>query len=422
MYRSDRNYLFSEGDLARGLDANRRRIRELVDAIHREQFLATSVDTICEHIVAQLTVDPLVLHEDKMTMEHAETKIDVTHRFEYGGSLDGRPVMVDGHMLTFYIPLSGDADLWRARPSTFSLNPPRGDIDTRRKLLTLSFANTSQTEQSWFKQQLEGAMASIRQSIAAQLSQIQQHNASLPKAVQEAVAHRRDQLSKLHGLVSAFNIPLAQKPGMPEYKPVDVLRKQIQLPKVPVAGFKPEPAIADELYEAILANIRHMGATFEGTPQTYQALGEEGLRDILLASLNSVYQGRAAGEAFRHYGKTDIRIEEDTRSAFVAECKLWGGEQVLVSALEQLLDYLTWRDCKASLVLFNKGVAGFAGMQETIKASLRAHSNFLREKPGQPTGEWRFVFRSREDAGREVTVHVFCFNLYVAPARAGRKR
>jgi len=423
MHRSDRNYLFSGGDLASGLDANMRRIRELVEAIPREQFLATSADTLCDHTVTQLSVDPLVLHEDQMTMEHGETKIDVTNRFEYGGSLDGRPVMADGHLLKFFVPFSGDPDLWKLRPSTFSLNPPRGDIDSRRKLLTLSFANTSQSDQAWFKQQLEGALTSIRQSIATQSTQIQQYNASLPRAVQEAVSHRREQVSRLHGLVASFSIPLVKKPGMPEYRPVDVSpRKQIQLPKVPAAGFKPEPAISDELYEAILANIRHMGATFEGTPQTYQPLGEDGLRDIVLASLNSVYQGRATGEAFRHYGKTDIRIEEDTRSAFVAECKLWAGEQVLIGALEQLLDYLTWRDCKTSIVLFNKGVAGFASLQETIRAALPAHAAFVREKSGQPAGEWRFVFRSREDAGREVTVHVFCFNLFVAPDRAGRRR
>lgn len=423
MHRSDRNYLFSDGDLTTGLDANKRRIHELAEAMPREQFLATSTDTICDYIAGQITVDPLVLHEDQMTMEHAETKIDVTHRFEYGGSHDGRPVMVDGHLLKFHVPFSGDPNLWKARPSTFTLNPPRGDIDTRRQILTLTFANTSQTEESWFKQQLESTLASVRQSISAQLDQIQQYNTSVPRAVQEVVAHRREQLSKLHGLVSSFVIPLAKKLGMPEYKPVDISqRRHIQLPKVPAAGFKPEPAISDELYEAILANIRHMGATFEGTPQTYQPLGEDGLRDIVLASLNSVYQGRATGEAFRHYGKTDIRIEEETRSAFVAECKLWAGEQVLIGALDQLLDYLTWRDCKAALVLFNKGVAGFAGVQQTIGNAFPAHANFLREKPGQHHGEWRFVFRSLEDTGREVTVHVFCFNLFVASNRVGRRR
>lgn len=423
MNPSHRDRLFTYGSLAASLDANKRRIRELVDAIPREQFLSTSPDTLCEHVVAQLTVEPLVFYEDQMTMEHSETKLDVTNRFEYGGSLGGCPMQVGGYLLKFHIPFAGDPALWPIQPSSFSTNPPRGEVDAGRKLLTLSFANTAQTDEAWFKQQLESALNSIRQSVSTQFSEIQQYNASLPRAVQEAVAHRRNQLAKLHGLVSSFSIPLAKKPGMPEYKPVDLThRRQIRLPKVPVAGFKPEPAISDELYEAILANIRHMGATFEGTPQTYQPLGEEGLRDIVLASLNSVYEGRATGEAFRHYGKTDICIEEDTRSAFVGECKLWDGEQVVVRALEQLLDYLTWRDCKAALVIFNKAAAGFAVIQDKIGTTLPAHANFVREKPGQPAGEWRFVFRSREDAGQEVTVQVFCFNLFVSSARAGRRR
>jgi hypothetical protein len=120
--------------------------------------------------------------------------------------------------------------------------------------------------------------------------------------------------------------------------------------------------------------------------------------------------------------KTDIRLEEESRAAFVAECKLWGGEKVLLDALNQLLGYLTWRDSKAALILFNKDVAGFTGIQTTIPSALKAHPNFLREKPPARAGEWRYVFRSTEDEAREVTVHVFAFNLYVAPERAGKKR
>jgi hypothetical protein len=141
-----------------------------------------------------------------------------------------------------------------------------------------------------------------------------------------------------------------------------------------------------------------------------------------LASLNGVYQGTATAEAFRKYGKTDVRIEQESRAAFVGECKLWGGEQVLLSALEQMLDYLTWRDCKAALILFNKDVAGFAGVQQTISQALPQHKFFLRGKETRQAGEWRLVFRSREDEAREIIVHVFCFNLFVAPERAGKKR
>lgn len=423
MYQNDNKCFFSDRELTNDLNIHKEHIREIVEAIPREQFLATSVDTLCEYIVAKLVVDPLVLDEDQIRMEHEETKIDVTRRFEYGGSISSNPVMVDGHLLKFYIPFSGSQDFWWARPNSFSLNPPHGEIDTSRNLLILFFENTTQTEENWFKQQLESTLNKIRQCISAQLSQIQQYNVSLPRLAHEAIAHRREQLAKSHGLISSFSIPLVKKHGMPEYSPIDISpRKQIQLSKVPQTGFKPEHAITDELYEAILANIRHMGATFEGTPQTYKSLGEDGLRDIILASLNSAYQGKATGESFRHYGKTDIRIEEGTRSAFVAECKMWSGEKVLIEALNQLLEYLTWRDCKASIVIFNKTVSGFSGLQKTISATLPAHELFLREKSGQPAGEWRCVCRSREDIEREITVHIFCFNLFVAADRLNRKR
>jgi hypothetical protein len=187
-------------------------------------------------------------------------------------------------------------------------------------------------------------------------------------------------------------------------------------------GYKPEPAISDETYEQILSIVRHAGASFEGTPQTYTPIGEEGLRDNVVSHLNAVFEGRATGETFRKYGKTDIRIEEQNRAAFIGECKLWGGEKALNAALTQLLDYLTWRDYKAALIIFNKGVAAFSGIQQTIGAALPQHPNFLRERQCTHAGEWRYVFKSSEDSAREVTVHIFAFNLYVSSARAGKKR
>lgn len=87
----------------------------------------------------------------------------------------------------------------------------------------------------------------------------------------------------------------------------------------------------------------------------------------------------------------------------------------------QLLGYVTWRDCKAARVLFNKDVAGFSGLEATIDVSLRAHPKYLRAIDTGRAGEWRFVFQSQEDTGREVTVHVFAFNLYVVPERVAKK-
>ncbi len=416
------NQLFSDGDLSSALDNKLSGIKASVHNIPREQFLATSVETLIEHLSSPLVIEPLVLHEEQMQMDHAETQVDVTGRFDYDMGRGGR-VHTTGHRLTFYIPFAGDHSLWKLRPNMWISVMPRGEIDSRRSMLTLSFTNTSNTEPERYKQELESSLSGIRQLIASQKQLLDQHHNRIPGELRSAIEHRRAEIEKLHGLTSAFNIPMVKKSGMPEFKPIEVAKRIVRpLPRPPAAGYKPEPAITSETYEELLAIIRHAGASFEGTPQTYAPLGEEGLRDNILSHINVVFEGKATGETFRKYGKTDVRLEEESRSAFVAECKLWGGEKVLLDALTQLLGYVTWRDCKAALLIFNKDVAGFSGIQTTIEASLRAHPKFLRAMNAGRTGEWRFVFQSQEDAGREVTVHVFAFNLYVVPERAAKKR
>lgn len=159
--------------------------------------------------------------------------------------------------------------------------------------------------------------------------------------------------------------------------------------------------------------IRHEGRTWETTPATYKKLEEEELRNIIIAHLNTRYEGDAAGEVFRKSGKTDIRIEDKERVAFVAECKIWKGAEELRKALNQLLGYLTWRDCKAALVIFNKSVAGFSTLLEKIPEGLENHDLFVKKEPLNKDGEWKYVFKSDEDSNRLIKIHVFAFNIYV---------
>ena len=174
----------------------------------------------------------------------------------------------------------------------------------------------------------------------------------------------------------------------------------------------PEPGISGETYEDILHFIRHQGRTFERTPATYALHNEEGLRNIILAQLNGHFQGDAVGEVFRGRGKTDICIEQDNRAAFVGECKLWTGPSSVSAAIDQLLGYLTWRDSKASLVIFNSRNRNFSRILAGLPGTLRDHPLFVRDLPCVESGEWRVLMRSQEDEGRRVTIHLFVFNLY----------
>ena len=49
-----------------------------------------------------------------------------------------------------------------------------------------------------------------------------------------------------------------------------------------------------------------------------------------------------------------ILIREENKNVFIAECKFWHGQKAFGDAVDQMLGYLTWRDSKCALLIFNK--------------------------------------------------------------------
>ena len=252
--------------------------------------------------------------------------------------------------------------------------------------------------------------------VEASSAEVERHNVELRTTIERTIRARKERIQKAEGVAARLGLPTKRNPNAPDVQPIKVERKLVRpLPPVQPGSYEPEYGIDDDTYEHILAVIRHEIATFEATPSTYSGLGEEDLRNILLAHLNGHYEGGATGETFRKAGKTDIRIEAENRAAFVAECKLWAGPKGLSNALDQLLDYLTWRDCKAALVIFNKHIKGFTSILEKCPPELRSHPKFKRPIVSKGrAADWRFCFESADDELREVTVHVFVANLYVS--------
>jgi hypothetical protein len=411
-----RNYLFTQQNLDDELRGRTQTATGAVNLITETQFLASSDDEIVEHLKGQLLVEPIALHEDNARMKQSETQVDVSrdpNRIFFPGQ--SGPIYVAGTRMDVSIPFSGAEWIWSCRTNPFNHNPPTGRIAAGRNggtlELAISLPHDAQPEQ--FKQQYEQTMRSIRQHVEWQAAQVRQHNGQVEPSIRSAVAQRRQRLKQHSGLAAIMNIPLQEKTGAPPIQriPIDI-RKPPALPVAPKSGLQPEPGIDPGIYEKILNVIRHEGRTFETTPKTYAKLDEEELRDVVLAHLNGHFQGAATGEAFRRKGKTDIRIEDKERSAFVAECKVWSGASEVKKALEQMLGYLTWRDSKAALVFFNKHVAGFSELPDRLHDAIATHSYFISETKTGSVGEYRFLMRSAEDEGRRVTVHVFLFNVY----------
>ena len=411
---------FVNGDLRQYL----RRTLEIVvglsvDKIPKDQLLATPDNDIVDHIFARLSTDPLVIYEDRMETTEAETKVDVSGDprralFNHSG-----PFYISGYQIRIVIPFSGDPNLWELKPSTWQFVCPDGKIlkpqSDQAGTIELKFSCPADTlDEQDLSEEIQRQLALIRSYVENSTEDVDAHNSALRISIEQHIKARKERLLKMAGLASRLGLPVKKNPDAPSIEPLRLKRNLVRpLPPAPESGFEPEPGIDEDTYEHILSVVRHELRTSETTPNTYAPLCEEDLRNILLAHLNGHYEGNATGETFRKNGKTDIRIEDQNRAAFVAECKIWRGAKEFRSAILQLLNYLTWRDCKAALVIFNKNNRSFRNVESSISNELPDHELYKRELPSrQRQGEWRCVFRSVEDDLREVIVHIFAADLF----------
>lgn len=417
MYRHDRRPLFTEGDLHSFLQNKRGQVKDRVSEVEKSQLLHTSPETLTEYIEAQLHVEPLKIYQDRMEMDPTEISIDVSDDPRRAGYGLGRPMIAPGVRTTVSIPFTGDPELWRLRPNSFSSMFPYGEVRLNSRSgqnhLEVHVEQPSDVGTDTTVDQIRRQIDLIEKYISWQQNEIERFNNEIESIALREVEARRSRIRNHDGIAEKLGIPLKRKDGAPEIRPINMKRKLVRpLPAAPKEGFAPEPGINPEEYEHILNVIRHEGLTFEATPKTYAVHGEEELRDIILAHLNGHYEGGATGETFRRKGKTDIRIEDDSRAAFVGECKVWTGPKALLSACDQLTGYLTWRDCKSALIIFNKRVAKFTKLLQAVPSTIRQYPQLKREIEVSKQGEWRYVFAHDTDEAREITVHVFLFNLY----------
>jgi hypothetical protein len=77
-----------------------------------------------------------------------------------------------------------------------------------------------------------------------------------------------------------------------------------------------------------------------------------------------------------------------------------------------LLGYLTWRDCKTALVIFNKNNKEFSKILTQIEAIVSSHSNFIKLNKQVDENEWSYTMQAKDDESRTIKMRVMMFNLY----------
>jgi hypothetical protein len=173
------------------------------------------------------------------------------------------------------------------------------------------------------------------------------------------------------------------------------------------------PALGDQAYFAILDHILRLGRDLERYPSVTEPLDEEGLRNYFLPHLNSISKNHfATGETFNKKGRTDILIQDSKGcNVFIAECKLWKGKAYLHDAIDQLLDrYVSWRDEKAALIVFNKAVLAFSEVIKNAIDAVKNHTNCVQMIREREESSFSFIYKHLDDSEKKINLELVLFN------------
>jgi len=403
--------LFDKGDIFSAIQGQTEALKKKVKSIPANTLLNASEQDLIQAVVEEFRLDVPVIKDDEIYIAHAgETQVDVSRdpmrRFIYDAY--SGPAYVPGNRTVIAVPFEGDSGFFKIRPQTATSNPPQGEITENEILLT--YVRTDQNAEA-IKQEYQRTVASIKQYLASLSQSAAEFNNQLQGFVTSQLKARKGRLLADAGMTAAIGLPLKKREGPPLTYSVPVTRRVPKIEQLmPTGAFKPEPALTNEDYEEILRIMQNMVQVMELSPHVFHNMGEEDLRTHFLVQLNGAFKGQATGETFNFQGKTDILIRVEGKNVFIAECKFWKGEKALTATLDQLLSYLSWRDTKAALLVFNRN-ADFSAVLAKIRETVPTHTQFKRDLGASGESAFRYVFAQPNDSNREIILTVFAFDI-----------
>jgi hypothetical protein len=373
MARDDES-LFNTGDLGALVRGLEEQIAQEVDGYEANRLLNTPTEDLCAYFVDKRRIEPIVLADDsQIAVDTREATLDTRRTYGGGWNYGDHQPTVPATAYSFHVPFTGEAELFRYRPSAFTLSPPRATVSGTNLVLTFT---VPESEAPGIKTEFNNQLNQIRSYVYNIKSAIDDFNNNrLPGAVRRAVEERKARLLKARDVVASLGYPMRRREGIPTSYAAPSVRRKIVPSPPPASGapFKPEPTLANEDYEHILSVMQNMALVLERSPSAFSALGEEHLRWHFVVQLNGHHEGAATGETFNVEGKTDVLVREGGRNIFIAECKFWSGPKGFHETIDQLLGYTSWRDTKTAIVLFNRDTT-FSTVLEKIPEGLRTHS------------------------------------------------
>lgn len=403
MVKQHRNNLFNDCDLSVILENIFNSIEPQVEAIPEEEFIASSEDILTEKIVAENSIQPIILHEEKIRMSKPAlcrlTPAGRIYRSENGPDLTN---LKDGMITQVEIPYSGDKRLLVSRPSMhYTHGGPSFTIKDDR--IVKYYVRPLYSDPKLFKEHFLRNYEKISKYLEWQANDLALFKKKLCKLVAVLVAKRRNRSKRVE-------VHLNPKPGTPKFTPIHI-RNNLTHHAHRIKG-KDTPIISDNDFIKTLRVLRHTGSSFERTPAIYSVHNDQDLRNILVSNLNTHFTSANKEDIFKRIGENGYTVSVSAHTALLGKCSTWHCEEGLIYTLNSLFYEELCNSCKIVLILFNRTEKNFPVLLKCIKKTLLKHPCMVKLKKEFAENEWHTIMNKYKNIPHQHWVHLMIFNLF----------
>jgi hypothetical protein len=418
---NDNDSLFSKQLFHDVAQAQKEALMEEIQGYDMASVLAVSIEELAKYFEGRYLMDLPHIKSSEIYLLEVPREISTRERIQDRSWGDeDEYINVDRTYIQFTVcvPFEGDASLFDLRPTSYSYDLSRKmSVSIHGSEIHIVYQEMTSNSKLDYNALYEKDVQMIEANLQHLAVDVESFNREIPGLIKVKLNERRRDAEKNQSIIQAFKIPIKKRDDIPTTYIIPEIRKKpsiIESPKVKT--FISEPTLASEEYENILGIIKDMALAMERSPKTFISLDEEDIRNFFIILLNGHYQGSATGETFNGEGKTDILIRYKNANAFIAECKFWGGQKKMTEAIDQLLGYITWRDTKTSILLFNKQ-PDLSAVITKANETIRQHKNFKAEyqlvskelKDNETIFAYKFIHPS--DPEKEIYLTLMAFQI-----------
>ena len=186
----DTDYLFRQYDFFSNAHAWKEKLKEAIDKADPSTVKNGTVEEAAESFVNEFRVEAPELTEGAISVDVEETKVDVSHDFRYGHFGNG-PTYAPGIRASYFVPFTGDPQMFRVKPSTFSTGIPVAAIE--KSELRFTFERPGQ-DVAETKQAFDDELRRVKEYLGWLRENFNTYNREIVPIAQDRIKARRARL------------------------------------------------------------------------------------------------------------------------------------------------------------------------------------------------------------------------------------